>query len=213
MNQLNKDNQHLLQQGKLLPVTETFYSIQGEGYHTGKPAFFTRIAGCYVGCRWCDSKDTWIASIHPLLSVEMIIEEAMRYPARAMVVTGGEPLQYNLDLFCNSLKDLGFELFLETSGSSRLSGYWDWICLSPKMNAPPLPELFLRADELKVVICEPSDFEWAMQMADKVRPDCLLYLQPEWSKRETMIPEIVRFIGEKPQWRVSLQTHKYLGIP
>lgn len=197
----------------MLPVMETFYSIQGEGFHTGKPAFFTRIAGCFVGCRWCDSKDTWIAAMHPLLPVENIINEALTFPSRAMVVTGGEPLQYNLDYFCGLLKENGFELFLQTSGSSAFSGQWDWVCLSPKMNAPPLPELFQKADELKVVICEPSDFDWALNMASKVRPDCLLYLQPEWGKRQSTIPEIVRFIKDRPEWRVSLQSHKYLGIP
>lgn len=210
---MDNENLMLLNQGRSLPVMETFYSIQGEGFHTGKPAFFTRIAGCYVGCRWCDSKEAWLASAHHLVPVKNIIEEALTFPARAMVVTGGEPLQYNMEPLTAGLKNLGFELFLETSGSSKMSGHWDWICLSPKMNAPPLQEIFTKADELKVVICEPADFEWATQMAAKVNPDCLLYLQPEWSKRDTAIPEIVRFIYDNPQWRVSLQTHKYLGIP
>ncbi len=213
MNHLESEHFYQQRKGEVLPVMETFYSIQGEGFHTGKPAFFVRIAGCYVGCRWCDSKDSWDTSPYPWLPVKSIISEALTFPARALVVTGGEPLQYNLDLLCDELKEKGYELFLETSGSSELSGNWDWICLSPKINVPPLESIFQQANELKVVVCDSDDFFWAREMAARVKPECLLYLQPEWSRRETMIPEIVRFIGLNPEWRVSLQTHKYLGIP
>lgn len=197
----------------MLPVMETFYSLQGEGFHAGKPAFFARIGGCDVACSWCDSKESWNAALHPMVSVQSILSQALEVPARAMVITGGEPLQYKLDILCRTLKQHGFELFLETSGSAVLSGVWDWICLSPKKKAPPLPEICKKADELKVIIYDQRDFLWAEEMAEKVEPACIRFLQPEWSRRETMTPDIVRYIREHPQWRISMQLHKYLRIP
>lgn len=192
---------------------EEFYSLQGEGFHTGKPAYFTRIGGCDVGCRWCDIKESWDASKCPPVPAETIAEHAAEYPAKAIVITGGEPLLYNLDFLCEQLHQKGITIYLETSGSSELSGKWDWICLSPKMEFPPLDRIFSLADELKVIIEKKSDFIWAEENANKVRPGCILILQPEWSEKERMIPEIVNYIQSHPSWRISLQSHKYMRIP
>jgi 7-carboxy-7-deazaguanine synthase len=203
----------LLREGKLLPLMEEFYTLQGEGFHTGQAAYFVRIGGCDVGCHWCDIKESWDALKYPPVPVDKIIEHAASFPAKALVVTGGEPLLYNLDHFCKGLKSKGIRTFLETSGSVPLTGIWDWICLSPKKDAPPLPDIFAIANELKVIIEDPGDFAWAEKNALKVKDNCLIYLQPEWSVRERIIPYIVNYIMEHPRWKISLQSHKYMRIP
>jgi len=208
------DNQEqLLKEGKILPVMEEFYTLQGEGFHSGKAAYFIRIGGCDVTCSWCDVKESWDASRFPPLPVGEIVNRAAEFPARSAVITGGEPLLYNLDLLCRSLREKHIQTFLETSGSSPFSGAWDWICLSPKKDSPPLDELMQRADELKVVIAGAEDFGWAEENSKRVRPECLLYLQPEWCNRRSVMPLIVNYIQSNPTWRISLQSHKYIGIP
>lgn len=207
------DNYQQLESGRMLPLMEDFYTIQGEGFHAGMPSYFVRIGGCDVGCYWCDVKESWDASLHPLILADEIVERVATCPAKAVVVTGGEPLQYNLNYFCSELRKRNISTFLETSGSSPLSGSWDWICLSPKKNLVPLPAIFGFASEMKVIIQEESDFNWAEKNAEKVSPECLLYLQPEWSRRNEMIPLIVEYIKQYPRWHVSLQIHKYMRIP
>ncbi|OQX79064.1 MAG: 7-carboxy-7-deazaguanine synthase QueE [Bacteroidetes bacterium 4484_249] len=192
---------------------EDFYTIQGEGFHTGKPAYFARIGGCDVGCSWCDVKESWNAALWPLTKTDEIIKRVEKCPAKSVVVTGGEPLMYKLDYFCSELKKRGFKTYLETSGSHPLSGEWDWICLSPKKNSPPLPEIYTKADELKVIIKSKDDFSWAEAAAKRVGNNCFLFLQPEWSKRDTIMTEIVEYIMANPKWRISIQSHKYIGIP
>jgi organic radical activating enzyme len=199
--------------GKLLPIMEEFYSLQGEGYNTGKPAYFIRIGGCDVGCRWCDVKESWNRELHPLKNVDEVVKNAAMQPAKAVVITGGEPLIYNLDYICDKLKENNISTFLETSGSSKSSGVWDWICLSPKKNAPPYSELLLKANELKMIISDINDFEWAEENAEKVNNDCILYLQPEWSTSKLMMQVIVDYILKNPKWKISLQAHKYMRIP
>jgi 7-carboxy-7-deazaguanine synthase len=196
-----------------LPVMEAFYTLQGEGYHQGKAAYFIRLGGCDVGCVWCDVKDSWDADRHPQLSIPEIITEAQKYPGRLAVVTGGEPLLHNLDNLTAALHTAGFETNIETSGSSPLSGNWDWICLSPKKFKFPLDEVILAADELKVVIFNKSDFEWAEKYASQVNPSCKLFLQPEWDKKDQMLPLIIDYIKENPQWELSIQAHKYINVP
>jgi len=200
-------------EGTRLPVVEEFYTIQGEGFHVGKPAYFLRIGGCDVGCHWCDTKFSWDPSLHPEVEIDSIIRNIANCPAKAVVVTGGEPLIFNLDYLCEKLKDENIQTFLETSGSHSISGNWDWICLSPKKNSPPKPEIFPLANELKVIISKKSDFEWAVLNAKRVNPECKLYLQPEWSVSEEIMPEIVSYVKEYPQWNISLQAHKYMHIP
>ena len=206
-------NEEQLSKGLALPIMEDFYTIQGEGYHTGKPAYFTRIGGCDVGCSWCDVKESWNAAIWPVTKTDDIVNRIATCPAKAVVVTGGEPLMYNLDYLCSEIRKRGFNTFLETSGSHPLSSKWDWICLSPKKNSPPLPEIYQRADEFKVIIQSKGDFEWAQKGAARVSENCKLFLQPEWSKREIMMPLIVDFVQENTKWSISLQSHKYIGIP
>lgn len=196
-----------------LPVMEAFYTIQGEGFHQGRAAYFIRLAGCDVGCVWCDVKESWNKDEHPLLDIDDIVAMAKAQPARLAVITGGEPALYNLDLLTRSLKEAGFETNIETSGSSPLSGVWDWICLSPKKFKAPLPEVLQMADELKVIVYNRSDFDWAEKYAAEVAPHCRLYLQPEWSRAELMTPMIVAYIKSKPQWQLSLQIHKYINVP
>ncbi|MGD0710866.1 MAG: 7-carboxy-7-deazaguanine synthase QueE [Bacteroidales bacterium] len=203
----------LLKEGKLLPVMEEFYSLQGEGHNTGKAAYFLRIGGCDVGCSWCDVKESWNAELHPLVSIDKILNNVLNCPAKAVVVTGGEPLQYNLDYLCSILKDNNIQTFLETSGAYELSGKWDWICLSPKKKVPPLNEINQKANELKVIIHDKLDFEWAEENANKVTADTILLLQPEWSMRKEMMPLIVDYILKHPVWNISLQSHKYMNIP
>lgn len=199
--------------GKRLPVVEEFYSIQGEGYHTGKAAYFIRIGGCDVGCSWCDTKFSWDSSLHPVVPAEPIVARAASHPAAAVVITGGEPLMVNLDYLTRLLREKGLMTFLETSGAYALSGEWDWICLSPKKNLPPEGEIFRVAHELKVIIAAQEDLSWAVENSEKVAPQCKLYLQPEWSRREAILPLIVEFVKVNPRWMVSLQSHKYMRIP
>jgi len=196
-----------------LPVMEAFYTLQGEGYHVGKAAYFIRLAGCDVGCVWCDVKDSWDASKHPQIDVSDIVAEAASFPGRMAVITGGEPLLHNLEMLTNALHEAGFSINIETSGSAPLSGELDWICVSPKKFKAPLPEVLPMAHELKVVVFNKSDFEWAEDYAAQVSPQCKLYLQPEWDKRNEMTPMIVEYIHHHPQWQLSLQTHKYIGVP
>lgn len=192
---------------------EAFYTLQGEGFHQGRAAYFIRLGGCDVGCVWCDVKESWDAAAHPKLTIEEIAAGALKYPGRIAVITGGEPLMHPLDELTAKLQAQGFQTHLETSGSHPLSGTWDWICLSPKKFKQPLPAILQKAHELKVVAYNKSDFAWAEQYASQVAPGCRLYLQPEWSKAQEMIPLICNYIMEHPQWELSLQLHKYINLP
>jgi len=192
---------------------EMFYSLQGEGYHQGKAAYFIRLAGCDVGCVWCDVKDSWDASKHPVLSIDEIVTSALAHPARLAIITGGEPLLYNLDALTTALKKVGFEVNIETSGSSPMSGKWDWVCLSPKKFKAPLDESIEAASELKVVIFNTHDFEWAETYAKQVAPNCKLYLQPEWDKSNEITPLVIEYIKAHPKWELSAQLHKYIQVP
>jgi 7-carboxy-7-deazaguanine synthase len=212
MNQAKEKN-NLLDEGLELPLMEEFYTIQGEGFHSGKAAYFIRVGGCDVGCHWCDVKESWDASLHPLTSADRIVENACQYPAKAVVVTGGEPSLYNLRYLTEQFKQRGIQTFLETSGAYALTGQWDWICLSPKKTIPPLALNIPKADELKIIVHNRNDFEWAEHYAGLVNPECLLFLQPEWSKRQELMPLIVDYVMKYPKWNVSLQTHKYMNIP
>ena len=196
-----------------LPVMESFYSLQGEGYHQGRAAYFIRLGGCDVGCTWCDVKDSWDAARHPQAELTDIIAAAKKHPGRLAVVTGGEPLLHNLDELTQSLHYAGFQTHIETSGSSPLSGQWDWICLSPKKFKAPLPEVVPYANELKVVVFNKTDFAWAEKYAAQVPQNCKLYLQPEWDKASVVTPLIITYIKENPQWELSLQLHKYINVP
>ena len=205
-----------LEGGRLLPLVESFYTIQGEGFHSGKPAFFIRLGGCDVGCRWCDSKESWNPDRFPPVDIETIVSQAAATPAKSIVITGGEPMNYPLDPLCSLLKSYGLEIFLETSGSSPMSGHFDWICLSPKKSKPPRDEFYPLADELKVIIEDVSDFEWAEKNRRKileVQGRCLFYLQPEWSRMKTVAPYIIEYVKEHPEWNISIQAHKFLHIP
>jgi organic radical activating enzyme len=192
---------------------EHFYTLQGEGFHTGRAAYFIRLGGCDVGCVWCDVKDSWDAAGHPLMTTKEIANIAAENPGRIAVVTGGEPAMHELSFICDELHSAGFRVHIETSGSHPLSGQLDWVTLSPKKFKAPLDESLQQADELKIVVYHKSDFAWAEQHAAKVRPDCRLYLQPEWSKRDEMTPLIIEYIKQHPEWQLSLQTHKYINIP
>ena len=202
----------LVAKGEMLPLMEDFYTIQGEGFHKGTAAYFVRIGGCDVGCHWCDVKESWNADLHPPTKVEAIVEKAVRF-SKTIVVTGGEPLTWNMDPLTSKLKEKGAKIHIETSGAYPLSGTWDWICLSPKKIKLPTEESYEKADELKMIIFNKHDFTFAEEQAAKVNKDCILYLQPEWSNREKMMPLIVDYVMKNPQWKVSLQTHKYLNIP
>lgn len=195
------------------PVMEAFYTLQGEGAHTGRAAYFIRLGGCDVGCVWCDVKDSWNADKHPKLTVEEMVKSALQHPGRLIVITGGEPLMHDLEPLTIALRSKGFTVNIETSGAHPLSGQLDWICLSPKKFKAPLPSVVPLANELKVVIFHKSDFAWAEAFATQVRPSCKLYLQPEWDKREQMTPLIIDYIHNNPKWGLSLQTHKYIGVP
>lgn len=203
----------LLDGGRLLPLVEDFYTIQGEGFHTGKPAYFIRLGGCDVGCRWCDAKYTWNPKLFPPTDVQTVIDRATSCPAQAIVITGGEPLLYPLGPLTETLRAKGLQIFLETSGTHPFSGCFDWVCLSPKRQQPPLSEAFGRAHELKVIIENDADFEWAEQNAALVSAQCMLFLQPEWSVAEQMMPSIVEYVKAHPKWNISIQTHKYMHIP
>ena len=195
------------------PVMELFYSLQGEGYHQGKAAFFIRLAGCDVGCVWCDVKDSWDASKHPVLSVEEIVAAAAAHPSRIAIVTGGEPLLHQLDPLTTALKAAGFQTHIETSGSSPMSGSWDWVCLSPKKFKAALPEAIKAANELKVVVFNNSDFAFANSFVNDVDSDCKKYLQPEWDKSDAMTPLVIEYIKSNPSWELSAQLHKYIQVP
>ncbi len=226
----------------LLPLVEDFYTLQGEGFHTGSAAYFIRLGGCDVGCSWCDAKESWNPRVHPPVAAEEIVRRAAAHPARTVVVTGGEPLMYPLDELCERLHAAGMEVHLETSGSHPFSGSFDWVCLSPKRSRPPLDEAWAHADELKVIIETPEDIEWAEECAAKMENEKLkietdfrntekckhnsaaadyqlsiinyqLFLQPEWSRRDAVMPLIVEYIKNNPRWRASLQSHKYMRIP
>ena len=195
------------------PVMELFYSLQGEGYHQGKAAFFIRLAGCDVGCVWCDVKDSWDASKHPILSIEEIVAAAAAHPSRIAIVTGGEPLLHQLDPLTTALKAAGFQTHIETSGSSPMSGSWDWVCLSPKKFKAALPEAIKAANELKVVVFNNSDFAFANSFVNDVDSDCKKYLQPEWDKSDSMTPLVIEYIKSNPSWELSAQLHKYIQVP
>jgi organic radical activating enzyme len=197
---------------KELPVMEAFYTIQGEGFYQGHAAYFVRLGGCDVGCVWCDVKESWDADAHPKMSVESIVEEAKNYESKLVVITGGEPLMHNLTELTSSFKQNNFHTNIETSGSHPLSGTWDWICLSPKKFKEPLIEVCEAANELKIIIFNKSDFEWAEKYANLVNENCQLYLQPEWSKADSMMDSIVSYIQQNPKWQLSLQLHKYIGV-
>jgi 7-carboxy-7-deazaguanine synthase len=200
-------------QSQQYPVMEMFYSLQGEGYHQGKAAFFIRLAGCDVGCVWCDVKDSWDASKHPVLSIQEIVNSALAHPGRLAIVTGGEPLLHHLDPLTTALKAAGFQTNIETSGSSPMSGQWDWICLSPKKFKAPLPENVALAHELKVVVFNNSDFDWAETYAKQVSANCKLYLQPEWDKQAQITPVVIEYVKANPKWELSAQLHKYIQVP
>ena len=206
-------NNELLEGGRKLPLVEDFYTIQGEGFHTGKPAYFIRLGGCDVGCRWCDAKYTWNPRIFPPTDVDVVVERASQCAAQAIVITGGEPLLYPLTELTGKLRERGLEIFLETSGTHPFSGDFDWVCLSPKRQMPPLAEAFGRAHELKVIIQTEEDFAWAEENAARVGRYCRLYLQPEWSVFDKIMPEIVEYAKQHPKWSISVQTHKFMKIP
>src|SRR5665213_1578026 len=197
----------------LLPVMESFYTLQGEGFHQGKAAYFIRLAGCDVGCVWCDVKESWDEEKYPLQSIEKIVAKAKENAARLAVITGGEPTLYNLEELTSELKKEGFAVNIETSGSSPLTGTWDWICLSPKKFKPPLPGILKKANELKIIVFNQSDFIWAEKYAALVSDSCKLYLQPEWGKAEIVTPWIIDYIKQNPKWGLSLQIHKYINVP
>lgn len=197
----------------MLPLMEDFYTIQGEGFYQGHAAYFLRLGGCDVGCVWCDVKESWDASLHPLTSVKVMAEKAAASGSRLAVVTGGEPVMYDLTELTKELQSRGLKTNIETSGAYPLTGTWDWICLSPKKFKAPHPSVFEKANELKIIVYNKSDFAWAEEHAAKVKSTCQLFLQPEWSKEKEMLPMIIEYVKKNPQWQVSLQVHKYMNIP
>ena len=197
--------------GSLLPLMESFYTIQGEGYHKGSAAYFIRIGGCDIGCHWCDIKESWDVEKFPLVSVKSIVD-SVKKNSNKVVITGGEPLIYNMNPLTKKLKQLNISTHLETSGAYELTGVWDWICLSPKKNKLPINNIYSIANELKIIIYNKNDFLFAENLAKNTNPDCKLYLQPEWSKREKVMPLIVNYVLKNNHWKVSLQTHKYLNV-
>ena len=196
-----------------LPVMESFYTIQGEGFYQGKAAYFIRLGGCDVGCVWCDVKDSWDAAKHPPVNIDDLLKEVKDTPAKMVVITGGEPLMHDLGLLTKTLQAAGLETNIETSGSCPLSGSWNWICLSPKKFKAPLPEVVPFANELKIIVFNKTDFKWGEEFAALVSPSCKLYLQPEWSKSQEITPLIVEYIKDNPKWELSLQLHKYINVP
>lgn len=202
----------LIEKGEMLPLMEEFYTIQGEGHHTGTAAYFIRVGGCDVGCHWCDVKESWDANLHPPTLADTIVENAKKY-AHTVVITGGEPLMWSMDYITEKLHSQNIRTHIETSGAYPFSGNWDWFCLSPKRTMLPLEEVYEQADELKMIIHNNNDFKFAEEHAAKVSENCKLFLQPEWSKREKMTKKIVDYVMEHPKWKISLQTHKYLNIP
>ena len=209
---LSKEIQVLVEKGEMLPLMEEFYTIQGEGYHTGTAAYFIRIGGCDVGCHWCDVKESWNAELHPPTATDVIVANA-KNSAETVVITGGEPLMWDMTAITSKLKSENLKVHIETSGAYPLSGFWDWICLSPKKNKLPTTLVYDNANELKVIIHNKHDFIFAEEQANKVNSKAILFLQPEWSKKEEMTPLIVEYVMKNPKWRISLQTHKILNIP
>ncbi|WP_440880599.1 7-carboxy-7-deazaguanine synthase QueE [Tenacibaculum sp. C7A-26P2] len=209
---MDNKTKELVNKGEMLPLMEEFYTIQGEGAHTGTAAYFIRIGGCDIGCHWCDVKESWNAAIHPPTHADIIVENTKKY-AKTVVVTGGEPLMWNLDYLTNRLKSYHIKTHIETSGAYSFSGNWDWFCLSPKKTKLPLEKSYNEANELKMIIHNKSDFLFAEEQSKKVNTKCQLFLQPEWSKKEKMTPLIIDYVMKNPKWRISLQTHKYLNIP
>ncbi|MEY2921878.1 MAG: 7-carboxy-7-deazaguanine synthase [Bacteroidota bacterium] len=209
---LEENIQIAVDKGEMLPLMEEFYTIQGEGYHTGTAAYFIRIGGCDVGCHWCDVKESWNAELHPPTATNLIVANAKKY-ADTVVITGGEPLTWDMSLLTHKLKEQDLKVHIETSGCYEVTGTWDWFCLSPKKNKLPVTGAYAIANELKVIIYNKHDFIFAEEQAEKVNPEAILFLQPEWSKKEEMTPLIVDYVMNNPKWRVSLQTHKYLNIP
>jgi len=201
-----------VEKGTLLPLMESFYTLQGEGYHKGSAAYFIRIGGCDVGCHWCDVKESWDAERHPPTPIDQIVSSAKSY-SDTVVVTGGEPLMWNMDPLCQALHQLEIQIHIETSGAYPVTGSWDWFCLSPKKNKLPIDQAYACADELKMIIYNKDDFKFAEQQAERVGAECKLFLQPEWSRREKLMPLIVEYVLQNPRWKASLQTHKYMNIP
>src|SRR5690554_2779982 len=206
------EKQKLIEQGVVLPLMEEFYTIQGEGFHKGTAAYFIRLGGCDVGCHWCDVKESWNAELHPPTSIDTMVENAVKH-SKTIVITGGEPLMYNMEPLTSMLQSKGLQVHIETSGAYPLTGSWDWICLSPKKVKLPESEIYKVANELKVIVFNKDDFRFAEEQAALVNDSCMLFLQPEWSNRDKMSPLIVDYVMQNPQWKVSLQTHKYLDIP
>lgn len=207
-----EENNEKVQAGLMLPLMEAFYTIQGEGFYKGTAAYFIRVGGCDVGCHWCDVKESWNAAIHPPTAIDKIADDAQKF-SNTIVVTGGEPLMWDMLPLTQLLKSKGLTTHIETSGAYPLSGIWDWICLSPKKNMHPKESVYEMANELKVIVYNKDDFRFAEEQATKVTKNCILYLQPEWSRRDKVVPLIVDYVMQNPQWKVSLQTHKYLNIP
>ncbi|WP_394364928.1 7-carboxy-7-deazaguanine synthase QueE [Polaribacter vadi] len=209
---MDKNTQNLVDKGIMLPLMEEFYTIQGEGSHTGTAAYFIRVGGCDVGCHWCDVKESWNADLHPPTLADTIVENVKKF-AKTVVITGGEPLMWSMDYITELLQKNYIKTHIETSGAYSFSGKWDWFCLSPKKTKLPLEENYREADELKMIIHNQSDFIFAEEQAAKVGKKCQLFLQPEWSKKEKMTEQIVEYVMKNPKWKISLQTHKYLNIP
>jgi len=209
---MDKKTKLLLEKGESLPIMEAFYTIQGEGYHKGTASYFIRTGGCDIGCHWCDVKESWDENSHPIISIEEIVKKSAGL-SDFVVVTGGEPLMWNMNPLTKALKKLGKKTHIETSGAYPLTGIWDWVCLSPKKAKLPIEDVYNYAHELKIIIYNNHDFKFAEQEAKKVNKNAILYLQPEWGKREKMMPLMVDFIKKNPKWKISLQTHKYLNIP
>lgn len=210
---LKEENNKALKEGKELPLMEEFYTIQGEGFYSGHAAYFIRLGGCDVGCHWCDVKESWDAELHPLTKVEDMVSKASANEGKLVIITGGEPLMYNMDYLTSELKKAGMQTNIETSGAYEMSGDFDWICLSPKKNKLPTQSVYDAAHELKVVIYNKHDFIFAEEQAARVNDNALLLLQTEWSKKDEMTPLIVEYVKQNPKWKISMQTHKYLDIP
>ena len=210
---LEKKDKDIFENGLKLPLIDQFYTVQGEAFHLGRAAYFIRIGGCDIGCRWCDTKISWNFNAHKLVDIKDVIINLKKEKADTIVVTGGEPSLYNLDPLCKELKNNSIQTHIETSGAYKLSGQWDWICLSPKKQSPPTEDIYEKADELKVIIFEEDDFRWAEEVAKKVNKNCKLFLQPEWSKHKELTPEIVEYVKTNTKWRISVQAHKFMKIP
>ncbi len=213
MSSISPEKINVVQLEGFLPLMEHFYTIQGEGMHAGKPAYFLRLGGCDVGCVWCDVKESWDPAIHPMTSIEDMLGYIRKTAATNVVITGGEPLMYNMEELTKTLRSAGYQVWLETSGAYPLTGTWDHVCLSPKKFKKPVNNIYPHANELKIIVYNKSDFDWAIEHAEKTGDGCHLYLQPEWSKEKEMLPLIIDFVKVHPEWTISLQTHKYLNIP